>query len=159
MLSLCSVRRSPFPLPWPWATQSLGNVIVDALLLRWHLVAIVQRCRPMGLNFYYWKNFVTSCNVQTSTALPIVPIFSRIMLLEREYPSVTSRPSNLTWVLFQQVRPNAFRATSKCSVAIKPFFYFISKSNCKIVMCKPREIHSPNLDPSCFNLSLFFIRT
>ena len=48
-------------------------------------------------------------------------------LLEREYPSVmTSHPSNLTWVSFQQVRPKAFWATSKCSVAIKPFFYFIS---------------------------------
>ena len=48
-------------------------------------------------------------------------------LLEREYLSVmTSHPSNLTWVSFQQVRPKAFWATSKCSVAIKLFFYFIS---------------------------------
>ncbi len=37
-------------------------------------------------------------------------------------------------------RPMAFRVTSKCSVAIKPFFYFISKSNFKIMMCKPREV-------------------
>jgi hypothetical protein len=41
----------------------------------------------------------------------------------------------------------------------KTIIYFISKWNCKIMMCKPRENHSPNLDPSCFNLGLFFIRT
>ncbi len=61
-------------------------------------------------------------------------------LLEGEYPSATSCPSNLTWVSFQQVCPKAFWATSKYSVAIKQSFYFISKSNCKIMICKPREI-------------------
>ena len=68
-------------------------------------------------------------------------IHTKIVLqfvLEREYLPVTSRPVILTWVSFQRVPPKAFRETSKCSVAIKHPSYLISKSNCKIMVCKSR---------------------
>ncbi len=48
-------------------------------------------------------------------------------VLKREYLFITSCPSNLTWVLFQQVCPKAIRATLKYLVAInRPFTLSIS---------------------------------
>ncbi len=57
------------------------------------------------------------------------------LLGKREYPSVTSCPSNLTWVSILRVRPKAVWWTLKYPVAVKPAFYFISKLNCKIMRC------------------------
>jgi hypothetical protein len=39
----------------PRATPTFGNVIVDALLLCWRLIAIARGCRPRAINFFIKK--------------------------------------------------------------------------------------------------------
>jgi hypothetical protein len=87
-------------------------------------------------------------------------IILQCVLGNREYPSITSRPSNLTCVLFLRVHRKAVWRTSKYPVAVKSAFYFISKSNCKnyevwialkIVAQTGSKLHL-GPDPSCINL-------
>ncbi len=77
-------------------------------------------------------------------------IILQFVLRNRGYLSVTSRPSNLTWVSFLQVRPKAVWRTSKYPVAGKSTFYFISKSN--------KPIGASPLTKCHFSHYLFWLR-
>jgi hypothetical protein len=95
--------------------------------------APVWSCYPMMFRKLF-KSWII-CHGLPINKIASTWIILQFMLGLREYPSVTSRPSNLTWVSFLRVRPKAVWRTSKYPVALKSAFYFISKSNCKIMRC------------------------
>ena len=76
-------------------------------------------------------------------------------VLEEECLSISSPTINLTWVTFQQVvrRHFGWPWSLQCNKTV-PFISSLSQT-AKLWCVDGRENHSPNLDPSCFNLGLF----
>ncbi len=78
----------------PWATPTFGNVIVDALLLCWHLVAIARGCRPCVINVLS-KNGrdASQCAGLYSLAQPTLSFFHIVHTLHINMVSVLSKGS------------------------------------------------------------------